>query len=110
MRLFNLLAAGLLPCLSIAAKDRFADYNAKAFPLKMNDNQWDELTKAPRDYTVAVLLTAMDAKFGCGLCQEFQPDWEIMTKSWKNGDKKAESRVIFGTLDFEDGKNTFQSV
>jgi len=33
-----------------------------------------------------------------------------MAKSWKNGDKTGESRLLFGTLDFENGKNVFQSL
>jgi oligosaccharyltransferase complex subunit gamma len=110
MRLLNFLTAGLLPCIALAATDRFTEYNAKSVPMKMDDKMWNELTKAPRDYSIAVLLTAMDPKFGCGLCQEFQSDWDIMAKSWKNGDKASESRLLFGTLDFENGKNTFQSV
>lgn len=114
MRLTRLAVATLLPFTALAAKktssERFVEYSAKSQPIKLDDKSYDALTKAPRDYSVAVLLNAMDARFGCQLCQEFQPEWELLAKSWSRGDSKKESRLVFGTLDFMDGKATFQSV
>lgn len=117
MRWLQLFAAAVLPFTALAAKktsgDRFNDFRAKslsAAAIKLDDASYAQLTKAPRDYSVAVLLTAMDARFGCVLCREFQPEWDLLAKSWVRGDKKAETRMVFGTLDFLDGKATFQSV
>lgn len=116
MRLLHLLTTALLPLATLAAKkdttsiDRYASASTKSTPLKLADKSYDALTKAPRDYSVAVLLTAMGSQFGCVLCQEFQPEWEMLAKSWRSGDKKGESRLLFGTLDFSDGKGTFQSL
>jgi oligosaccharyltransferase complex subunit gamma len=116
MRWLQLLTASLLPFSALAAKkasgDRFSDFRTKSAsgPLKLDDPTYTQLTKAPRDYSVIVLLTALGARFGCQLCQEFQPEWDLLAKSWSKGDKKGASRLIYGTLDFEDGKNTFQSV
>lgn len=116
MRWSNLLTASLLPFTALAARkssgDRFNDFRAQSSssPLTLDDPKYAQLTKAPRDYSVAVLLTAMGARFGCQLCREFQPEWELLAKSWSKGDRKGESRLLYGTLDFEDGKNTFQSV
>lgn len=115
MRLLPFLTAALLPFTALAAKkdsntDRFTAATAKSTPLKLTDKTYDALTKAPRDYSVAVLLTAMGSQFGCVLCQEFQPEWELLAKSWSKGDSKKESRLLFGTLDFSDGKGTFQSL
>jgi oligosaccharyltransferase complex subunit gamma len=118
MRLLQSLTAALLPLAALAAKkspaERFDEFHAKqlsaAGPLKLNDRSYDELTKSPRDYSVAVLLTALEARFGCNLCNEFQPEWEQLAKQWTKGDKAGEGRLVFGTLDFVDGKSTFQSV
>ena len=118
MRLLHLITASLLPFTSLAAKkatgDRFKDYHSKqlsnASPVKIDDTSYQELTKAPRDYSVAVLLTALEARFGCGLCNDFQPEWDLLGKTWAKGDREGEGRLIFGTLDFMDGKQTFQSV
>jgi len=118
MRFFQLATACLLPLLALAAKkpatDRFEQNHSKQLskggPIKLDDNSYAKLTAAPRDYYVAVLLTALGSQFKCGLCQEFQPEWDMLARSWTKGDKAGESRVIYGTLDFTDGKNTFQSV
>lgn len=111
------LVFSLLPVAAIAAKkpavDKFQLFHSKALsssPLKLDDAIYGQLTSAPRDYSVAVLLTALESRFGCQLCREFQPEWDLLSKSWTKGDKKGESRLIYGTLDFTDGKNTFQSV
>jgi oligosaccharyltransferase complex subunit gamma len=117
MRWFQLLAVSLLPFTALAAKkssnDRFSDFRAKSLsstPLKLDDAVYNKLTQAPRDYAAVVLLTALETRFGCQLCREFQPEWDLLAKSWTKGDRTGESRLLFGTLDFIDGKNTFQSV
>jgi oligosaccharyltransferase complex subunit gamma len=117
MRLLPALLLSLLPLATHAAKrsdvDKFQQFHSKALasaPLKLDDDIYSQLTSAPRDYSVAVLLTALETRFGCVLCKEFQPEWDLLSKSWTKGDKSGESRLVFGTLDFTDGKNTFQSV
>lgn len=120
MKLLTLLTAALLPLTSLAAKkssssaDRFTKYHSKQLSasgsVKLDDNSYTELTKGPRDYSVAVLLTALEARFGCGLCNDFQPEWDLLARTWAKGDREGEGRLAFGTLDFMDGKNTFQSV
>ena len=77
---------------------------------KLNDKTFAELTDAPRDHFSVVLLTALPSQFGCQLCREYQPEFNILAKSWAGGDKDGKSRVLFGTLDFPEGKGTFQKV
>lgn len=117
MRLSTIVSASLVALGVVAAKQqpeqRFQDFQSKALvasPVKLADTSFKKLTSTPRDYTAMVLLTAMDARYGCQLCREFQPEWDILARSWLKGDKKGESRVVFGTLDFADGRDTFMSV
>jgi hypothetical protein len=96
-----------------APEERFNHFHAKSLsstPVKLSDASYRELTAAPRDYSVAVLMTALDSRFVCQLCREFQPEWELLARSWTKGDKKGESRLLFGTLDFLDGRDIFMSV
>lgn len=109
---FTLLAAGAFAAKKSPA-DRYEEFHAKSLkssPFKLDDASYKKLTTAPRDYTVGVLLTAMDARFGCQLCREFQPEWDLLGRTWTKGDKPGESRMLFGTLDFSDGRETFMSV
>lgn len=118
MRFLKGIVLSLLPLVVVAAAkkpavDKYQQFHTKALvsaPLKLDDSAYARLTATPRDYSVAILLTALEARFGCALCREFQPEWELLSKSWTKGDKKGESRLIYGTLDFTDGKATFQSV
>jgi oligosaccharyltransferase complex subunit gamma len=117
MRWLQLLTAAILPFTALAAKktgDRFTDARAKSLsvghPLKLDDGGYASLTRGPRDYSFAVLLTALEPRFGCVLCREFQPEWDLLGKTWVKGDKDGQTKMLFGTLDFIDGKNTFQSV
>ncbi|KAL8729419.1 MAG: hypothetical protein Q9166_004749 [cf. Caloplaca sp. 2 TL-2023] len=115
MKVSLAVAFGLLPLVSVPAKPQLAgkyeQFHAKFTsnpPLKLDDTTYERLTAGPRDYTVAVLLTALEARFGCQLCRDFQPEWDVVGKSWVRGDKKGNTRVLLGTLDFADGKGTFQ--
>lgn len=113
----GLLSVSLLAGGAFGAKksteERFKAYHTKALssaPIKLNDASYKDLTGVPRDYTGVVLLTALETRFGCELCRQFQPEWELLARSWTKGDKKGDSRVIFGTLDFSDGRETFVAV
>jgi len=113
MKILTTLAAFTLPLLCVDAKketDRFAKQYTKPLPLKLTDTTFSSLTRTPRDYSLAVLLTAIEPRFGCKACQDFQPEWDVLGSSWQKGDKKGEGRVLMGTLDFLDGKGTFQSL
>ncbi|MCJ1237662.1 oligosaccharyl transferase subunit ost3/OST6 [Varicellaria rhodocarpa] len=117
MKLFSLFAVVILPLTCIAAKknseNRFEAYHSKSLyssPLKLDDAAYEHLASAPRDYTVAVLLTALEARYGCQMCRDFHPEWELIAKSWMKGDRRGSNKVLYGTLDFADGKGTFQKL
>ncbi|KAI9724948.1 MAG: hypothetical protein M1812_000224 [Candelaria pacifica] len=115
MRLLKAFIFSLFSLTALAAKktttDKFQEYHSKALsstPLRLDDALYDHLTAAPRNHTLVVLLTALEAKYGCALCREFQPEWDLVAKSWLKGDKSGRSRVLYGTLDFADGRAVFQ--
>lgn len=77
--------------------------------VELNDNTYNEITTGPRDYFTSILLTAIDSRFGCVLCREFQPEWDVIARSWNKG-QVEDTKMVFGTLDFTDGKETFKKV
>lgn len=110
---FTLLGAGVLGAKKADTVDRYQEYQSNALsgnPVKLNNALYKQITGLPRDYTVAVLLTALDSRFACQICREFDPEWKLLSKSWAKGDKEGESRLLFGTLDFNEGRDTFVSV
>ncbi|KAL1902075.1 oligosaccharyl transferase subunit ost3/OST6 [Ceratocystis pirilliformis] len=121
MRLLTTLVSGLTlvaGALSAKSKGHFSDPFTTfhetavkaAAPVKLNTALYNELTASSRDYSVSVLLTAMDPRFQCQLCREFQPEWDVLGKSWAQGDAAGKSRHILATLDFNDGREIFQQL
>ncbi|KAL8798095.1 MAG: hypothetical protein Q9182_006959 [Xanthomendoza sp. 2 TL-2023] len=117
MRLGFAILYGLLPFLCVAARfqkagkfDQFHPKFTSNPPMSLDDASYERITAAPRDYTVVVLLTALEARFGCQLCRDFQLEWDVVGRSWVRGDKKGDSRLLLGTLDFADGRGTFQKL
>lgn len=108
------LSLGLLSCLgAVAARSSpYETYAPKitSGSLKLDNKLYQQLTSTPRDYSVAILLTALESKYGCSLCHEFQPEWDILARSWTKGDSTGQSRLLFGTLDVANGRETFQAV
>ncbi|KAF2858814.1 OST3/OST6 family protein [Piedraia hortae CBS 480.64] len=116
MRFLRLLFAGFVSqtLAKQTPEERFQEFNSKQLsvggPIKLNDAIYQKLVTAPRDYSVAVLLTALEPRIGCNLCSEFQPEWDMLARQWTKGDSKSEGRLVFATLDFKDGRATFQSL
>ncbi|KAJ5339087.1 hypothetical protein N7452_005815 [Penicillium brevicompactum] len=113
------LWAALLPLLSVvcgvlsaSTPDKFATYQSlsRSGPVDLDSSSYDDLTSAPRDYYSVVILTATDARFGCLLCRDFEPEWDLIARSWNKGPKPDDLKVVFGTLDFDNGKAVFQKL
>ncbi|ROW07576.1 hypothetical protein VPNG_06848 [Cytospora leucostoma] len=108
---FTLLGAGLAAKADTAT--HYEDYQSKAAtgsPIKLSDASYKQITSLPRDYSVAVLLTALDSRFACQICREFDSEWKLLSKSWAKGDKNGDSRLLFSVLDFNEGRDTFISL
>ncbi|CUS11889.1 unnamed protein product [Tuber aestivum] len=110
--------AGLLSLVSTLLPIALADSKLSKFTslaagsnlkgiVKLDDTLYTELTTAPRNYSAVVLLTALDHRFSCDLCQEFQPEYALLAKSWIAKHKSGDG-LFFGQLDFADAKATFQ--
>ncbi|KAL4998092.1 hypothetical protein BDV10DRAFT_167677 [Aspergillus recurvatus] len=116
MKLFTLIASllYLIPATLAAAPttDKFEKYQSisRLAPIQLDDSSYDDITSKPRDYHVAVILTATEARFGCVLCRDFQPEFDLIARSWNKGSKPDDLKLLFGTLDFRNGKAAFQKL
>ncbi|RAQ49861.1 oligosaccharyl transferase subunit (gamma) [Aspergillus flavus] len=113
MKLFTFIIALFYIISSACASQepgKFERYQSlsRSVPIDLDDSSYEDLTSKPRDYHVAVLLTAAEARYGCILCRDFQPEWELISRSWNKGPKPDGLKMLFTTLDFSNGKATFQ--
>ncbi|TGZ83381.1 hypothetical protein EX30DRAFT_394601 [Ascodesmis nigricans] len=74
--------------------------------IKLNSALYNDITSAPRDYSVMVLLTAMEPAFQCAMCKMFAPEYALLAKSWTKQHPNGDS-LFFGELDFKNGKEAF---
>lgn len=110
--IFSLLCAVSCALCAGSSSDRFEKYQSLSplGPLDLDDSLYEDIISKPHDYHVAVLLTATESRFGCILCREFQPEWDLIARSWNRGSQADSPRLLFGSLDFSNGKGTFQKV
>lgn len=77
--------------------------------IKLNNALYKDITTAPRDYSVMVLLTAMDPHYQCVMCRLFGPEYALLAKSWSKEHPNGDA-LFFSELDFSNGKETFMKV
>lgn len=76
--------------------------------IHLNDRNFKEIVGGPRDYTIAVLLTAEGPHFGCGFCKLFGPVFGRVASSW-NMEHPEGDGLFFGVADISDSQGTYQS-
>lgn len=100
-------------CAQSAGNDKFQELRSlskTSGPIDLDESIYKKLTSAPRNYHTAILLTASEARFGCQLCREFQPEWDLLARSWNKGATKDTAKLLFGTLEFMKGRDVFMKV
>ena len=117
MRIFGLLALLALPLASLAARkpsastfDTYLARQSSSAPFEIDEQAYNDLTSTPRDYSVAILLTARHAKYACQICRDFDAEWSVIGRSWQKADRKGAKRVLLTTVDFDQGRNVFMKV
>lgn len=126
--LLLLLLASIAAAASSEALDpRLAKYHTLAAKndgvLPLTSASYDELVSLNgpagagpgRNYSISVILTALNPKFGCAPCQAFDKEHREVAKQWwaksrKAGGQAAQMKHIFGVLDFEKGQEIFKRV
>lgn len=65
----------------------------------------------PRPYQLIVLLTALNPKFKCALCQRIDEEFALLAGSYRDSlrARREEPEVFFLRLDYEQASRTFQN-
>ena len=69
----------------------------------------------PREYSISIILTALNPKYGCQPCLGFDKEHKELARQWWNKsenrkDKTKQMRHVFAVLDFEKGQEIFKRV
>ncbi|CAD6563727.1 MAG: oligosaccharyl transferase subunit ost3/OST6 [Cyphobasidiales sp. Tagirdzhanova-0007] len=79
----------------------------------LTSSLYDELLSptTPRNYSASVILTALDPKYGCVPCRQFDKEHKDVARQWWSRNKRnknEQSRHFFAVLDFEAGQDVFR--
>ncbi|CAG8801909.1 2594_t:CDS:2, partial [Gigaspora margarita] len=74
--------------------------------VELDSNLYDEFVAKPRNYSMAILLTALDPQINCIPCKEFDPEFRLVARSWLEAGNEP-SRLYFGVLDFKNGREVY---
>ncbi|KAG0364317.1 hypothetical protein BC939DRAFT_397441 [Gamsiella multidivaricata] len=74
--------------------------------IELDTNAFEEVMAKPRNYSMAVLFTAIGPEFQCVPCLNFDPEYKLVAAGWSRLPDK--SKVYFGVLDFKVGQAIFQ--
>ncbi|KAL0073178.1 hypothetical protein F4703DRAFT_1442419 [Phycomyces blakesleeanus] len=76
--------------------------------VKLNSKSYSQFTEGKRNYGLVVLLTALNDRFKCIPCREFDSEYKLVASSFQK--TQDPSHVFFGYLDFEDGQAIYQQL
>ncbi|KAI9502587.1 oligosaccharyl transferase subunit ost3/OST6 [Coemansia spiralis] len=65
-----------------------------------------------KDYSVVVQLTALSPVYKCDACKTVDKAFRAVSRGWKkqSSSKDAAQRIVFGTLDMDDGEELFRQM
>ncbi|KAG0324078.1 oligosaccharyl transferase subunit ost3/OST6 [Dissophora globulifera] len=74
--------------------------------IELDSAAFEDVMAKPRNYSMAVLFTAIGPEFQCVPCLNFDPEYKLVAAGWSKLSDK--SRLFFGVLDFKAGQAVFQ--
>ncbi|KAK6168369.1 hypothetical protein SNE40_020920 [Patella caerulea] len=119
--LFTVLA--LLICISVTdsvykkKEDSLSDkvsqlteWNNKKSVIRLTGDKFRELVKTPpKNYSVIVMLTALQSKRQCSVCKQANDEYLILANSWRYSQQFSD-RLFFTMVDYDEGPDVFQSL
>ncbi|KAI9173293.1 oligosaccharyl transferase subunit ost3/OST6 [Blastocladiella emersonii ATCC 22665] len=84
---------------------KLASLHRESNVLTLDSTAFNVLVDAPRNYSVVVLLTAMDPQVGCAACHQFDPEFRAAAMSWQWA--KGQHPLYFASLDFVGGRDVY---
>ena len=79
------------------------ELNAKDPIIRLSYDNYKRLVRtSPRNYSVIVMLTALDSNRECEICAMSFPEYDLLAKSWKYSNEKS-NNLFFALIDVDVG-------
>lgn len=77
--------------------------------IKLNNEKYREFVKVvPRNYSVILMLTALNSARGCQVCQAAHEEYQIVADSWRMSG--GSDKLFFTMVDYDEGHDVFNSL
>ncbi|KAF9108209.1 oligosaccharyl transferase subunit ost3/OST6 [Mortierella sp. AM989] len=74
--------------------------------IELDSAAFEEVMAKPRNYSVAILFTAISPEFQCVPCLNFDPEYKLAASAWSKLPDKTQ--LFFASIDFKVGQSVFQ--
>ncbi|KAH9519860.1 tumor suppressor candidate 3 [Bulinus truncatus] len=86
------------------------EWNNKKSIIRMNGEKFKQYVKnSPRNYSVVVMLTALQPQRSCVVCKQANEEFQILANSWRYSQQYS-NRLFFALVDYDEGSDVFQSL
>uniref|UniRef100_A0A0L8HYT1 Tumor suppressor candidate 3 n=1 Tax=Octopus bimaculoides TaxID=37653 RepID=A0A0L8HYT1_OCTBM len=83
------------------------EWNTKKVVLRLNGDKFRQYVKtAPRNYSVILMLTALQAQRQCTVCRHANEEFTILANSWRYSQQYS-NRLFFAMVDYDEGSDVF---
>ncbi|XP_050416867.1 tumor suppressor candidate 3 [Patella vulgata] len=89
---------------------QLTEWNNKKSVIRLTGDKFRELVKTPpKNYSVIVMLTALQSKRQCSVCKQANDEYLILANSWRYSQQFSD-RLFFTMVDYDEGPDVFQSL
>ncbi|XP_076468515.1 dolichyl-diphosphooligosaccharide--protein glycosyltransferase subunit TUSC3-like [Babylonia areolata] len=89
---------------------QLTEWNNKKSIIRLNGDKFRQYVKSPpRNYSVIVMLTALQAQRQCSVCKQANEEYQILANSWRYSQQYSND-LFFTMVDYDEGPDVFQSM
>ncbi|XP_022109384.1 tumor suppressor candidate 3-like [Acanthaster planci] len=86
------------------------DWSNKRVVIRMNGDKFRQYVKStPRNYSMIIMLTAMQPQRKCTVCRQVNDEFQILANSWRYSQSYS-NKLFFASVDYDEGQDVFKSL
>lgn len=88
--------------------EQLTDWSLKKPVIRLSFDKFKHYVKsAPRNYTIVVMLTALNPARECQICRPANEEYQIVAQSWRYS-AQFNNRLFFAMVDFDEASDVFK--
>ncbi|KAK2150514.1 hypothetical protein LSH36_402g02029 [Paralvinella palmiformis] len=86
------------------------DWTNKKSVIRMDGNKFRTyLRSTPRNYSVIIMLTALQSQRQCSVCRQANDEFQILANSWRYS-QQFSNKLFFAMVDYDEGADVFTTL